>query len=222
MIVPRTGQSPVVIQMSSDGALRDQANPDEADPDQADPDRDGEDRLLFRAACSGDPDALDVLLRRHAPACFAVARRILRDEHMAEDAVQDAFLDAWRFLGRCDPTRTTARAWLLMLTHHKAVDRVRAEERRRARAVTDEMLDVLVDDGPGPASAAWQQHRATQVRAALHRLPPAQREVLVLCYFGGLTQREVAARTQAPLGTVKTRAFAGLRRLRSEVEVTCC
>lgn len=197
--------------MSNDSALRDQADPDQHD----------EDRLVFRAACSGDADAFDALLRRHAPACAALARRILRDEHMAEDAVQDAFLGAWRFLGRCDPTRTTARAWLLMLTHHKAVDRVRCEERRRTHAVTEEMLDGLLDDAPGPASAAWQQHRAAQVRAALHRLPAAQREVLVLCYFGGLTQREVAARTGAPLGTVKTRALAGLRRLRSEVEAAC-
>jgi RNA polymerase sigma factor (sigma-70 family) len=216
LIVPRLGQGPVVIEMSTDAALRDQTGRDQTGRDQ-----DDEDRRVFRAACSGDADAFDVLLRRHAPACAALARRILRDEHMAEDAVQDAFLGAWRFLGRCDPTRTTARAWLLMLTHHKAVDRVRSEERRRARAVTEDMLDGLADDGPGPASAAWQQHRATHVRAALHRLPAAQREVLVLCYFGGLTQREVAARTDAPLGTVKTRALAGLRRLRSEVEATC-
>ena len=200
-----------MLQSPNDGAVRGPADRGADDPD----------RVVFRAACSGDADAFDALLRRHAPACAALARRVLRDEHMAEDAVQDAFLAAWRFLGRCDPTRTTARAWLLMLTHHKAVDRVRAEERRRTHAVTEEMLEALVDDGAGPAAAAWQQHRATHVRAALHRLPAAQREVLVLCYFGGYTQREVAARTHAPLGTVKTRALAALRRLRSEVEATC-
>lgn len=159
-------------------------------------------------------------MRQYGAACFSLARRVLRDEHMAQDAVQDAFLTAWRFLDRCDPDRTTARSWLLMLTHHKAVDRVRMEERRRGPAMTADLLETLVDDAPGPDAVAWQRHRAAQVRTSLRRLPSAQREVLVLCYFEGLTQREVAELTDTPLGTVKTRALTALRRLREDVAFT--
>jgi RNA polymerase sigma factor (sigma-70 family) len=175
------------------------------------------DRGVLAAACAGDGDAFARLLREHGPACFALARRILCDEHMAEDAVQDAFLGAWKCRDRCDPSRTTARAWLLMLTHHKAVDRVRLEEHRRGPALTTQLLETLLDEGLGPEEVTWQRQRAEQVRAALRALPSAQRDVLLLCYFGGLTQREVAVRTATPLGTVKTRALAGLRRLRDDL-----
>lgn len=184
-------------------------------PPQALPNAD--DQTLLAAACTGDAAAFDLLVRQYAATCFSLARRVLRDEHMAQDAVQDAFLAAWHFLDRCEPDRTTPRSWLLMLTHHKAVDRVRMEERRRGPAVTSQWLEAIVDDAPSPDAVAWQRHRASQVQASLRRLPSAQLEVLVLCYFEGLTQREVAEFTDTPLGTVKTRALAGLRRLREDL-----
>ena len=180
---------------------------------------DDQDRERFAAACAGDADAFAALARRHGPACLSLARRVLRDPHMAQDAVQEALLAAWRFRHTCDPERTTARSWLLTLTHHKAVDRVRMEELRRADSMTEARLRSLVDQAAGPDEVAWQRSRATSVRAAVQRLPPAQRDVLVLCYVGGLTQRQLAHRRDIPLGTVKTRALAGLRTLRQDVEL---
>lgn len=180
-------------------------------------DRDEVDRRLLTAATAGDAQAFELLVHKHAAACLALARRILRDQHVAEDAVQEALLGAWRSLGKCDPRRTTARAWLLMLTHHKTVDRVRLEERRHGPALTTELLETLVDDGLGPEGTSLQRQRAERVRVALRALPASQRDVLLLCYFGGLSQREVADRMNTPLGTIKTRALAGLRGLRDDL-----
>lgn len=109
-----------------------------------------------------------------------------------------------------DATRATHRTWLLMLTHRKAVDRVRHEQRRSHLP-----MDTAVDPastGRGPEELAMASHMAPQVRAALTTLPRVQQEALALAYWGGYKQREIAEITQTPVGTVKTRKWAGISR----------
>ena len=161
---------------------------------------------------AGSDTALAAIYDRYGRPCWSLAKRILRDDELAKEVVQEVFLALWRNPGAYDPVRGSFATWLLSLTHHKAVDLVRREDghKRRAAAVAIDLDEtVTIDD------AVNDGVRATRVRRALAALPEAQREVLVLAYFGGYTQPEIAARTGAPLGTVKTRTLLGMRRLRT-------
>jgi RNA polymerase sigma-70 factor (ECF subfamily) len=166
-------------------------------------------RLLER-----DADALDELYERYARPAYSLARRVTGDDGFAQDVVQDVFLALWKDPSRYAAGRGGFASWLLSVTHHKAVDAVRREEslRKRRTQATEEFVtqnvERPVDD------KAWTTLRGERVRAALHKLPAPQREALVLAYFGGYTQREVAVLTDTPLGTVKTRMLTGMRRLR--------
>ena len=174
---------------------------------------------LLRRVAAGDRGAIDDLYERFRRPAFALARRVLGDDVLAEDVLQDVFVTVWRNPGAFDGTRGSVSSWLLAMVHHKAVDAVRREESHRRRQVRAE--DDLALSAPmlesDVADQAWEGVVAGRVRAALHALPEAQREALTLAYYGGYTQREVAALTGTPLGTVKTRMLAGMRRLREHL-----
>lgn len=163
----------------------------------------------------GDERALEGLYARHGRVCLGLARQILVDGHYAEDAVQEAFLDLWRNAATFDGTRSSTRAWLIMLTRSRAIDRVRYEQRRN----TSELGEGhdRADDRPGPDAQAITAALGRQTVAALAVLTPVQREALVLAYWGGYTQREIAVRTGTALGTVKTRTRSALASLSSEL-----
>ena len=168
----------------------------------------------------GDADALGVLYDRYGRPCYALARRITADASFAEEVVQEVFLALWRDPSRFDPQRGGFSSWLLAMTHHKSVDTVRREETlRRRRAETAESAGRTADgvEPPPVDEQVFSTLRAERVREALQELPEAQRKAIALAYFGGYTQREVAALTGAPLGTVKTRMLAGMRRLRDRL-----
>jgi RNA polymerase sigma factor (sigma-70 family) len=171
---------------------------------------------LVRRVAAGDRGAVDDLYERFRRPAFALARRVLGDDVLAEDVLQEVFLGIWRDPSAFDGSRGSVASWLLAMVHHKAVDAVRREEshrRRRARAEEDLALAAPTQT-TDVEDAAWQRLVADRVRAALHELPAPQREALTLAYYGGYTQREVAALTDTPLGTVKTRMLAGMRRLK--------
>jgi RNA polymerase sigma-70 factor (ECF subfamily) len=176
-----------------------------------------EDADLLARVGSGDEAALEALYSRYGGACYALARRVLGDHHLAEDVVQQVFLAMWQGTGY-DARRGAVSTWLLSVTHHKAVDAVRREDTRRRRAAADaQSLVETVAAGPGPDDAAWARLRAERTRAALRLLPPEQREVLLLAYYGGYTQTEIADLTGLPLGTVKSRTLTAMRRLRTHL-----
>ena len=172
-----------------------------------------EDSSLIALVTEGDPDALESLYQRYGRVAFALARRILADDQLAQDVVQEVFLTVWRDASRFDASRGQVATWLLTMTHHKAVDSVRREENLRKRREPDTVLEFREDESRVD-DEVWSTIRRERVRRALGTLPDVQRQALGLAYFGGYTQREIAKLTDTPLGTVKTRMLAGMRRMR--------
>ena len=172
---------------------------------------------LARAVGAGDDDALGELYERYGRACYGLARRILDDAQLAEDVVQQVFLALWQGSGY-DPERGAVSTWLLSVTHHKAVDALRRESKRRKHLAGEQHLIEIAAARPGPDTEAWNRLRASRTREALRSLPPEQREVLLLAYYGGYTQREIAELSGVPIGTVKSRTLTALRRMRALFE----
>jgi RNA polymerase sigma factor (sigma-70 family) len=154
--------------------------------------------------------ALAELYDRHGRVAYALAYRVLRDRTLAEDAVQEAFLAVWRGAERFVPERGKASAWVMTLVHRRAVDLVRRENRHRTD-VLDEPDAVAATSADEDALLRFERER---VQRALRELPDQQREAIELAYYGGFTQSELAERLGLPLGTIKSRMFAGLARLR--------
>ena len=176
------------------------------------------DTQLAEALVGGDTEALGEIYDRFHRAVFAVAFRVTTDRTHAEDVVQEVFVALWKRPEAYNPTRASLGTWLMSTAHHKAVDLVRREEslRRRRDLVAVEVEQELREEHlaepvEDQATERWQAQR---VRRALSDLPEAQRQAMVLAYFGGYTQREVAAVMGVPLGTVKTRMLAAMRKLR--------
>jgi RNA polymerase sigma-70 factor (ECF subfamily) len=168
------------------------------------------DEALVALVARGDDSALAALYDRFGRVAYGLSLRILRDRALAEDAVQEAFLGIWRGADRFVAERAKASSWILTLVHRRAVDLVRREERRRV-----EPLEAAPEPAAGSADEeAWLRLQRERVQAALRRLPDQQREALELAYFGGFTQSELADRLGEPLGTIKSRMFSGLSRLR--------
>ncbi len=171
------------------------------------------DRGVLARVANGELDALELLYDRYRTMAYSIAFRVTGDATLAEDVLQDAFLGAWRHAGRYVEGRGSVKTWLLAIVHHRAIDAVR---RRRPTTTLPEREDVppsalTVPDLWGEVAAGLD---AETVRGALAALPEAQREAIELAYFGGLTQQEIAARTGAPLGTVKGRMRLGLLAMR--------
>ena len=170
------------------------------------------DEALVALVARGDEDALAELYDRVSRIAYGLALRVLRDERHAEDAVQEAFLQVWRSAATFRAERAKASTWILTLVHRRAVDLVRREERRQADPLTDD-----TEAAPAPEQteeAAWLRFERERVQTALKQLPDVQREALELAYYGGFSQSELADRLGVPLGTIKSRMFAGLARLR--------
>lgn len=168
------------------------------------------DEALVLLAARSEQTALGELYDRYGRPAYGLALRVLRDEALAEDAVQDAFLALWRTASRFVPERGTASTWILTLVHRRAVDLVRREERRRA----DSLEQAPEQGGNAADEEAWLRLQRERVQEALRQLPDQQREALELAYYGGFTQSELAERLGQPLGTIKSRMFSGLSRLR--------
>ena len=175
--------------------------------------------LVARVA-AGEAAALATLYDRHAGVVFAVARRVLGETAAAEEVLQDVFFRVWQRAGAYQPERASFRTWVLTITHHMAIDEVRRQRRRPARAegeAPEQVLATAPDPGPGVEAMAERGDLRMTLVEALARLPLPQRQAIELAYFGGLTQREVAAALGEPLGTIKTRLRLGLQKLNGDL-----
>ena len=168
------------------------------------------DEALVALAARSEQSALAELYDRYGRTAYGLALRVLRDQALAEDAVQEAFLMIWRTASRFVPERGKASTWILTLVHRRAVDAVRREQRRRAESL-DSASEPSVE---GVEEDAWLRLQRERVQEALRRLPDVQREALELAYYGGFSQSELAERLGQPLGTIKSRMFTGLSRMR--------
>ncbi len=178
------------------------------------------DDLLMERLAEGDSRALEQLYDRYHVLVYSVALRVVRDEMLAEDIVQEVFLRLWRRPQAFDPARGRLLSWLMSVTRNRAIDEVRRVSRRvRVEDRRPDAADALqsTDRLDAPELAATINSERREVRDALATLPPPQRQVLELAYFEGLTQTEIAERTGAPLGTVKTRTRLAMDRLRQRL-----
>ncbi|MGH3933050.1 MAG: RNA polymerase sigma factor [Pseudonocardiaceae bacterium] len=164
---------------------------------------------LARLLANADGAALIELYQRFGQLCYSLACRICVDPRLAEDVVDEVFVTLWREPWRFDPAGGSFATWLLTLTHHKAVDAARNRRAVGWRGTAAAQREC------SPAAAGGDAAMAGEVRAALDRLPGEQRQVLAEAYFGGRTLGEIAAFTGVSPGTVKSRLFAGVQRLRS-------
>jgi RNA polymerase sigma-70 factor (ECF subfamily) len=176
------------------------------------------DEALVALVARGDEDALAELYDRIGRIAYGLALRVLRDERYAEDAVQEAFLQVWRSAATFRAERAKASTWVLTLVHRRAVDLVRREERRQAEPLGEEAASAEAVERT--EEAAWLRFERERVQSALKQLPDVQREALELAYYGGFSQSELAERLGVPLGTIKSRMFAGLARLRELLDDT--
>lgn len=169
------------------------------------------DEALLSLVASSDDQALAELYDRFGSVAYGLALRILRDETLAQDAVQEAFLAVWRSADRFLAERAKASTWILTLVHRRAVDLVRREDRRRGEPLERAAEPAAPTTAEDEATLGFERRL---VQEALAQLTPEQREALELGYYGGLTQSELAERLGEPLGTIKSRMFTGLSRLR--------
>lgn len=179
------------------------------------------DSELVADLVAGRSDALAEIYDRYHRAVHAVAMRVTADRTHAEDVVQEVFVALWKQPAAYRSERGSLGTWLMATSHHKSVDLVRREEslrRRRDQVAVEAEQTLREEEFSEPVDdAAAERWQAQRVREALAKLPEAQRQALVLAYFGGFTQREVASVTGVPLGTVKTRMLAAMRRLRESL-----
>lgn len=171
------------------------------------------DQQCIRRLQARDEQALAELYDRHASLLFAVVLRILRRRTEAEDVLQEAWLQAWRNAPSYDPKRGPVAAWLLMIARSRALDRYRSIASRQ-RAELREQAEVHELFCPDASGASLHRELHERIHAALGTLQPQQRRVLEIAYFEGLSQSEIAAHLEVPLGTVKSWTRKGLLLLR--------
>jgi RNA polymerase sigma-70 factor, ECF subfamily len=176
--------------------------------------RDLADEDLMQLVRDGEARAFEIVFDRHGSASFSLAYRMCGRRAMAEDVVQEAFLSLWRGGARYDRTRGSVRSWVLAIVHNQAIDALRRGVSRDSRNVAEEGAAERVAASECTEAEIVRRDEARNVRGALHELPPEQRQVIELAYFGGFTHTQIAEMLQLPVGTIKGRMRLGLTKLR--------
>jgi len=177
------------------------------------------DESLARRVAEGDVSAFAVLYDRYSGSVYAWAAHLLGPSE-ADDVIQDTFIRLWRKAGQFDPARGRFGAWFGAIARHQILSRSRRrtrEQRVVAAEEIEQLLAHLPDPGPSVEAMSWQAEREAMLVAAVRELPAEQRRVIVMAYFGGLSQSEIAATTATPLGTVKKRTRLALAKLRRAI-----
>ena len=172
-----------------------------------------DDLAVVRRMAGGDAHAVAELYDRYAALLLSVVRRILGAAGEAEEVLQECFLQAWNQAARYDAQRSSVSTWLILIARSRALDRLRSRQARE-RAVDGAAAEPPADTSSTAEHSVFHAERRRRVREVLAELPDEQRRVLELAFYEGLSQTEIATRTGTPLGTVKTRALLGMKKLR--------
>jgi RNA polymerase sigma-70 factor (ECF subfamily) len=172
------------------------------------------DEELMQLVHDDSTRAFEVIFDRHADAAFSLAYRMCGRRAMADDVVQEAFLSLWRSGARYDRGRGSVRSWVLSVVHNRAIDAFRRESVRTSRDVSDEAAAERLPAGELTDVEVQRRDEGRQLRAALGELPPDQRQVIELAFFGGFTHSQIAEMLKLPAGTVKGRMRLGLMKMR--------
>jgi RNA polymerase sigma-70 factor (ECF subfamily) len=173
------------------------------------------DEDLMHLVSKGEARAFETVYDRHSRAAFSLAYRMCGSRGVAEDVVQEAFLSIWRSGARYDATRGSVRTWVLGIVHNRGIDALRrslVHERRRA---SDEGIEERFEAKERTDVEVARRDEAASIRGMLEDLPPEQKKVIELAYFGGFTHTEIAEMLDAPIGTIKGRMRLGLEKLRN-------
>ena len=173
------------------------------------------DEELMQLVHDGDVSAFEVVFDRHATAAFSLAYRMCGRRAAAEDIVQEAFLSLWRSTRAYDPARGSIRSWVLSVVHNRAIDALRRQGSKDRHDVPDDGIAERLSAPDRTDAEAERRDDARRVRTALEELPPEQRRVIELAYFGGYTHTEIARMLDVPPGTVKGRMRLGLTKMRN-------
>jgi RNA polymerase sigma-70 factor (ECF subfamily) len=169
-------------------------------------------------ASGGEIRAFELLFDRHVSAALSLAQRICGRRTTAEDVVQEAFLALWRHSTRYERARGSVRSWLLSVVHNRSIDAIRRTLVTERRTIDDADLAERVPSSARTDHEVLRRDEAARVQSALDRLPPDQRRVIELAYFGGLTHYQIAETLELPAGTVKGRMRLALQKLRVVLE----
>ena len=175
-----------------------------------------EDVRLVKRMAAGEASALGQFYDRWSHHVYATAKAIVRSDQDAEEVVDDCFWQAWNQAGRFDASRGEVRSWLMNIARSRALDRLKAVKRRREEDL-EKAPAASFAAVPDAEERIDQAARAVTVADALKVLPVAQRQVLEMVYYGGLTQTEIADSTGEALGTIKTRIRLGTQKLRETI-----
>jgi RNA polymerase sigma-70 factor (ECF subfamily) len=174
---------------------------------------------LLRQIAAGDRLAFAEFYDRNSVLMFSVASRILSDPGDAEDVLQEAFVQIWEKAKNFDPKLGKPSSWAAILVRNKAIDRIRASQRRTRLAAEAGTEMAIAAEHDNSANEAIHGHdKAKLIQSAIFELPAEQRQAIELAYFSGLTQNEISEKLQEPLGTIKARVRRGLLKLRDQLE----
>jgi len=165
---------------------------------------------LIRSCAARDQLALKTLYDLEAPRMLALAVRMLRQRDLAEDVLQDVFIQIWNNASRFDPSLGTGRAWIYSILRYRVLDRLRAKSEL---PLEDIVLDAQIDTGPTPEQATDDRQRSHQLDRCLDHLDDPRRGPILLAYYHGLSHGQIAERLATPLGTIKSRIRGALRAL---------
>ena len=179
-----------------------------------------DDHSLIHRVASAEKDALEALYAKYSASVYSLAMFMLKQEALAEEATQDIFLNIWTKASSYKPDRGEPRAWIMGVAHHRIIDVIRS--RRRVQTITEpgayEKLESLPSSRISTEEEVERRIEGEHIRKALAALPPEQRQVIMLAYFEGYSQSEMARLLDQPLGTVKTRVRLAMKKLRAVLE----